>query len=1114
MADWTNPTPTSQYISLLDILKERDFDAAVMFSPLFSTATNLPEGTQRWNNTSNIWEIRDSGGTWVPLTTLYQINVAKLGGQAGSYYLNWDNFTNKPTSFTPSAHNHDDRYYTETESDSRFAAVIDANGNNLRLKSPSGTVLSTVQAPYATSAGNAAKVSNYFVGQNLRPTDAATFAGLSSSAGATVYGGSLNLGADGEGNSELNFYDDTNDTWRFIRWSDTVSDWVVEDSTGTAQRMFHGGHLPTWSEVAGKPTSFAPEAHGHNFDATNRLQLRSATATAHNSLTGVASELTYQSTDKRLIVHDGSTVGGRPLAFVSDIPAPSNLSNYARKDQAETFASTLGVTGKLTAAGQVQMLSGRIVDTSAAGSSKVMLSIEGDSDALQVINYGTGDYAIVNSQQQNGLRIFDGDAGVSLRVANTTKIAVTSTGVEIFDPFLVQGNTVWHAGNDGAGSNLDADKLDGREATGFLQREPQSALDLDAVVTGVHGASTSLTNGPAGMTEGTLLAISPTSGAPGFQMASSVEGEFFLRYGNSGPGGNGTWDAWDKIWHTGNHGATSGLDADLLDGLHAASFLRKDTSNVVTTELAITGTSDIGASTWNNGWFKIGTATKGWAFDDDQIVSANVASISSLIGNFNITSGTGGSVNITSGTGGSINLVSAGDINANGFAVLTEDDEGTLDAGFLDGYDSTQFLRSDINATLSEDLWVKKDLQIGSDVHGHSTINFWDDNSDDWRTFRWHNSSNDWYVESASGVMGRMWHENNDGPSSGLNADLVDGLEAAQFLRSDESDTIYGDLDVYSDTPIAIVLRGSSPAPETRIGMSFRGRAGIQNQTGLFSYDFGNSVSQGHEASFHFESEAADIALQIPVDSDMYRGNDRFYHDAYHPTADVLSTARTVTVIGDDIAMLGSAVTFDGSANIVLDLQWATGGSKVLTKILGYDGAGSFLDADFLDGQHGNYYLDCANFTGTLRGAVIPFATLLAPNDAPNDLENTTDEVASPALVYDILEKSEVLDDLQAPRFESAEVSFAQLVTINHGMGRVPRQVRAVLRCKVASGGYAVGDEIEVSGMMDGDGSRGYSMWSNDTYVKIFNETTSIQSTTGGYTLPTSTHWKYVVYTW
>lgn len=46
------------------------------------------------------------------------ISVNIDGGEAGS--VDWDNINNKPSSFTPSTHTHDDRYYTETEIDTKL----------------------------------------------------------------------------------------------------------------------------------------------------------------------------------------------------------------------------------------------------------------------------------------------------------------------------------------------------------------------------------------------------------------------------------------------------------------------------------------------------------------------------------------------------------------------------------------------------------------------------------------------------------------------------------------------------------------------------------------------------------------------------------------------------------------------------------------------------------------------------------------------------------------------------------------------------------------------------------------------------------------------------------
>ena len=45
-----------------------------------------------------------------------------------------------------------------------------------------------------------------------------------------------------------------------------------------------------------------------------RLQLRSGTSAQHSSFTGAAGEVTYDSTNKILRVHDGTTAGGFPVA--------------------------------------------------------------------------------------------------------------------------------------------------------------------------------------------------------------------------------------------------------------------------------------------------------------------------------------------------------------------------------------------------------------------------------------------------------------------------------------------------------------------------------------------------------------------------------------------------------------------------------------------------------------------------------------------------------------------------------------------------------------------------------------------------------------------------------
>ena len=57
-----------------------------------------------------------------------------------------------------------------------------------------------------------------------------------------------------------------------------------------------------------------------------QIQLRRGTTTEHNTFTGAVGELTYDTQKKTLVVHDGLTVGGTPLATSADLS--TNIINY------------------------------------------------------------------------------------------------------------------------------------------------------------------------------------------------------------------------------------------------------------------------------------------------------------------------------------------------------------------------------------------------------------------------------------------------------------------------------------------------------------------------------------------------------------------------------------------------------------------------------------------------------------------------------------------------------------------------------------------------------------------------------------------------------------------
>lgn len=85
-------------------------------------------------------------------TPVSQVATAKtLNGKSEDKLApKWENIQGKPDSFTPSSHTHDDRYYTESEIDSKLSGKANTSGSY-----PSLTVGNATNAGYATSAGSA-----------------------------------------------------------------------------------------------------------------------------------------------------------------------------------------------------------------------------------------------------------------------------------------------------------------------------------------------------------------------------------------------------------------------------------------------------------------------------------------------------------------------------------------------------------------------------------------------------------------------------------------------------------------------------------------------------------------------------------------------------------------------------------------------------------------------------------------------------------------------------------------------------------------------------------------------------------------------------------------------
>lgn len=96
-----------------------------------------------------------------------------------------------------------------------------------------------------------------------------------------------------------------------------------------------------------------------------------------------------------------------------------------------------------------------------------MIRNSGTNGTAQVQHRGTGAFQIITVDA----------AALQIATNNTVRMTVAAGGVVDFAAApTVGGAVVWHAGNDGAGSTLDADLLDGLDSLAFVKADGTVAM--------------------------------------------------------------------------------------------------------------------------------------------------------------------------------------------------------------------------------------------------------------------------------------------------------------------------------------------------------------------------------------------------------------------------------------------------------------------------------------------------------------------------------------------------------------------------------------------------------------------------------------------------------------
>ena len=465
------------------------------------------------------------------------------------------------------------------------------------------------------------------------------------------------------------------------------------------------------------------------------LKLRRRSTSQHSSFTGAEGEVTVDTDKDVLVVHDGSTAGGHPLAAqdMDNVPAGAILGT-----QLENSGVTAGQYGSSSAIPIVTVDAQGLV-TAASTTAIDSTTIANGSSSVAVANNGN---ITANRSGTNRLVVDGGGIVVTGVIGATDRIDATNTlnvtggegtsaalyliadqGDDNGDGWRLNSNQDVNDltfANNTSGSYVDKMTLTtqgglslagGLSVTGdttingttTFQSNSAFPINLNGSDNGkivLQGSSSPYIRFREGSTDKAYIQWDSSTN-PGELILVNQESSDYFRIGSGSNGLKYTYDGSNAtVWHAGNDGSGSGLDADTVDGIHGASLLRSDADDTATGQISLTYSSSY-------------------------------------------------PLNINGGDNAKIVLQGSS-------SPYIRWREGTTDRAYMQ-YDSSQ------NRILIVNQETGEILEIGN--------------------------SSDGLKYTHDGTASKVWHSGNDGTGSNLDADRLDGLDSADFLRANAADS-------------------------------------------------------------------------------------------------------------------------------------------------------------------------------------------------------------------------------------------------------------------------------------------------------------------------------------
>lgn len=205
--------------------------------------------------------------------------------------------------------------------------------------------------------------------------------------------------------------------------------------------------------------------------------------------------------------------------------------------------------------------------------------------------YNWNDWAGIGFNSSTEVLTIGGPASSAFNSnSNPPDITINFDGLSGTNGLTYEGSTIWHAGNDGSGSGLDADTVDGVEATSFLRSDASDSFSGTLTYT---GSGIAVDTGGDNIKMGTMTIVGSNglngwTTKPGIKLDSTNDFRIHAASGDAtlyvdGEIYAGASAGIHKVWHAGNDGSGTGLDADTVDGVHASSFFQANNALSATT---------------------------------------------------------------------------------------------------------------------------------------------------------------------------------------------------------------------------------------------------------------------------------------------------------------------------------------------------------------------------------------------------------------------------------------------------------------------------------------------------------------------------------------------------